>query len=146
MPTVRSRVWRILRRLKSFQLDGNGGSLAREDLPAEEAVLGVYLNEPPFLKKAIVVTAEALLVESEGGWAPIHYASIAQVVCPEVRPLPRELRLVLHDGSTVNLPVLGGTERASDVFEFVRFLDRILSDRQAVGRKIIRRARSGPVL
>lgn len=129
---VSSRVHRILRPLTHFQYFGPEGPPVPEELPLmkEESLIGAYLNDPPSLRNAVIVTNFSLLLESHGAWAPIHYSSVSRVVSPTSKEGVRYLDLVLADGSTARVPIHGGTERTSDAFEFLRFLDRVLEDRR----------------
>lgn len=134
MITVASRVKRTLHRMSRFHLVGS------EDLPLlpnftlleDERAIGAYLNNPKSLRSAIVVTDLSLIYESKNSWIAIPYASIAKVMTPDRKLEVRELQLLLRDGSAFTIPICGGTSRTSDAFEFLRFLNRVLADRQTV--------------
>jgi hypothetical protein len=132
LPVI-SRAKRILRPMSRFQFfDGQPSPVPTDlPLPETETPIGMYLNEPGSLEDAVVVTDLSLLLESKGTWVPIPYSSISKIATPTTKAGVQGLRLFLHDGSTVCLPIRGGTQRTSDAFEFLRFLDRVLADRKA---------------
>jgi hypothetical protein len=136
MVQVLSRVKRILRYMGKFNFFDAESFHAPEGLPLNEGEvpIGAYLNNPNSLEGAVVVTDSSLLVESGGSWTPIHYASIAKVETPDSKTGVHGLHLHLRDGSTAYIPIQGGTERTSDAFEFLRFLNRVLADQPSAAR------------
>jgi hypothetical protein len=94
-----------------------------------EAPLGIYLNDQPSTKDAIVITTASLILGEEDGWRTVPYTSIARVLTPDSKTDVHGLHLALDDGKTIWLPVRGGTEKTFDAFEFLRFINRVLEDR-----------------
>jgi hypothetical protein len=132
MVSVASRAWRVFRRIGRFNFLNESAEIPY-DLPlgSGEDPIGIYFNAPSSLAGAIVVTSAGLILRTESGWLSIPYKMIAKVVIPaRIGSLAqvRELRLILLDGKSLILPILGGTARTADAFEFARFLDRVCSD------------------
>lgn len=132
MVSVASRAKRVFRGMGELNFL-NDPAEAPQDVPlgSGEHAIGIYFNIPSSLVGAIVVTSAGLILRTESGWLSIPYQMIARVVIPaRVGHLAqlRELTLVLSDGKSLALPILGGTARTSDAFEFARFLDRVRSD------------------
>jgi hypothetical protein len=96
-------------------------------------LIGVYLNHPPTVSEAIVVSESGLLLETEGRWRQLSFSSVDRVATPTTKVLVRHLDLALKDGSVVRLPIEGGDEKVADAFEFLRFLDRVLADQDSMG-------------
>jgi hypothetical protein len=128
---VLSRVKRVLCGLSRFNLFASPAPLppAKLSLAEGEEPLGIYYNEEFSISQAIVITSQSLHLESGGMWQRLPYSSIAKVVTPESKVDIRGLRLLSRDGIEVWLPVLGGTEKTSDAFEFLRFINRVIADR-----------------
>jgi hypothetical protein len=100
--------------------------------------IGVYLNAESSLDGSIVITDSSMVLSEGAGWVPISYRSIDKVIIPTSSGRKSEIRhliLDLSDGRSFILPVQGGTDRTADVFEFVRFLDRVRSDLLSVLRE-----------
>jgi hypothetical protein len=127
---VASRVHRILSRMKRFyrNLDAFPGSPGPLPGPQDQSVLGVYLNTESSLRDAVVVTDRGLVIEAENRWVDIPYSSLESVVGPSAKVGVYHLDLELKDGRLVRLPIRGHDGRFLDVFEFYRFLKRVLED------------------
>jgi hypothetical protein len=131
MTSVRSRVHRILRSMGNFYMLP-GDVPTPDDLPfqAGEIAIGAYLNNPPLLAGSIFVTDYSLIVPSpEGAWMRMPYDSIVKPLTPPEKLNVHDLCVLLRNGESACFPVTGGSGRCSDVFEFIRFLDRVLADR-----------------
>ena len=129
MISASSRAKRIFRGISRFTFFADPSEVP-DDLPLAEGEdpIGIYLNSPPSLADAIVITSSSLITKTGTGWLSIPYQMIVRVVIPvrsghleEVR----QLTLALSDGMSLALPVQGGTARTADAFEFARFLDRV---------------------
>lgn len=130
MVTVVSRAKRIFRGVQSFRfIDAQGGSML-EGVPLSpgEMPIGVYYNEPESLRGAVVVTDSSLLIESHGSWRRLPYSLIERVLSPASKIDAHELYVYLRSGTSVSVPIRGGTQKSSDVFDFLRFLDRVTAD------------------
>jgi hypothetical protein len=131
MVSVASRAWRIFRRVGRFKFFNESAEIPELPLERGEDPIGVYFNMPSSLADAIVVTSSGLILRTESGWLPVPYQMIARVVIPARSghlEQVRGLTLTFLDGKSLALPVLGGTVRTADAFEFARFLDRVRSD------------------
>jgi len=132
--SVSTRAHRCLRRLQRFTRGTEVLSLAR--VPSElekalregEAIVGAYQNTEPRGGELLVLTEEAVLVESSSGhFERIPFTSIARVETPESKQLD-SLQIDLTSGEARILRVLGGGGETRDVFAFLRFFDRVLAD------------------
>jgi len=93
-----------------------------------ETIVGAYQNTEPRGGALLVLTEEAVLIESaSGNFERIPFRSIAMVERPESKQV-ESLRLSLSSGETRILPVVGGDERTKDAFAFLQFFDRVLAD------------------
>ena len=76
----------------------------------------------------IGVTTEGLTLVRSEGLVRVPFAQIVAVSMPSTkeheRAESRQLIVVLADGSTAALEIVGGSGRFLDAFEFARFLDR----------------------
>jgi hypothetical protein len=131
MLPVTSRVWRILRPISRFRYFNETDNPAPKNIPlqATEHPIGAYMNEPDSFKESVIVTDLSLILEHESTWVPIPYAAIDRPMTPEAKVNVRGLSVLLRNGATVQIR-LGGTPPFSDAFEFLRFLNRVLADRQ----------------
>jgi hypothetical protein len=137
MISVASRAKRVFRVMGRFKFINDPAEIPH-DLPlgGGEGPIGIYFNTPSSLADAIVVTSVGLILRTESGWLSIPYRIIAKVTIPaRIGHLAevRELTLTLLGGESLALPILGGTARTADAFEFSRFLDRVLSDLEKRG-------------
>ena len=131
MVTVISRARRILRPMSHFQFFSEEGLLSTSlglPLAEGEMPIGVYMNKPPTLRDSIVVTNFSLIIDSDGVWTPIPYARIVKALTPENKVDNSCLRIVLQDGSIIQVPVRESGHGGSDAFEIIRFLDRVIAD------------------
>jgi hypothetical protein len=133
MISTASRARRCLVGLERYHSQSTSDLALPPDLPLEpqEAVIGVYLNNPPTFGGALVIVESGLLVEDGGRWRRVPFRSMVRALFPEGKVDIRHLDLALSDGSVVRLRIEGGTGRFLDVFSFVRFFDRVLADRRA---------------
>lgn len=124
------RIFRGITRFSFFPADLKG---VPADLPLAEGEvpIGIYLNVPSSLDSAIVITSSSMILRLIDKWLVVPYRSILKVTIPSDQINLSEVRflnLSLSDRSKLKLPVLGGTSRTADAFEFARFIDRVRSD------------------
>ena len=126
-------VWarRILKPMGRYREipDGEASGLAGISplLELGERELGVYEN--PKSENAVVVTTQGVLVGQSGRWRRLAYSEIEQVVAPDSKKGVTALHCLTKEGGAVWLPISGVSEMGhSDVFEFIRFLDRVSKD------------------
>jgi hypothetical protein len=96
-----------------------------------EVILGIYENDPS-VDCSIVITDNALrLLRTDSETDIIRYTDIRSVSGPSsVEETAPRVIVTLHDGSATSLPITGRRGKFMDVFEFLRFLMRIVSDLQ----------------
>ena len=96
-----------------------------------ETVIGVYENVVASIDHCIVITEDGIYFEAQGKWTDIKFTEIRKVTCPSSKEMERKnaaVKLVLENGRDVTVPVWGGSGRFLDVFEFSRFLARVVDD------------------
>lgn len=128
--SVKSRAHRTLRALSCFRMGPFAASeiFARERMRPGEEVIGVYQNSDP-LAGQIVVTSLGLHVLQNGEVRVVPFESIVQVQGPSTKEQDQDVVLSLSDTQRVVIRIAGGHDRFKDVFEFRRFLARVLLDR-----------------
>lgn len=128
---VRSK--RILEALKAFRpmYDGLKPNYLRDSDFKNELIIGVYENVVGSIDHCIIITEEGIHFEAQGEWIDIKFAEIRNVNCPSSKEIEKKdagVNLVLENGRNVTVPVWGGSGRFLDVFEFSRFLARVVED------------------
>jgi hypothetical protein len=95
--------------------------------PGEELV-GAYLNSQTTIA-AVVVTSLGLHIVDGDVRRYVPFESIARVDGPSDKDdLAPELVLSLAGGERIGVPIRGGRGQFKDVFEFQRFLARVMED------------------
>jgi hypothetical protein len=95
--------------------------------PGEE-LIGAYRNSHTAIA-AVVVTSLGLRIIDGDGSRHVPFTSIARVDGPsEKDDLAPQLVLSLAEGGEIGVPIRGGRGQFKDVFEFQRFLARVLED------------------
>ena len=116
---IRAAAERILGPMKAF----NTAAAAPEGVA--EAI-GAY--DAPGGPGPVWVTPFELFVRRDEGFEAVPYARIVAVQAPgskeKLNPESGRVRVVLDDGSTRVIAVVGGRGRFCDSFEFTRFLSR----------------------
>lgn len=110
--SVKSRVHRTLRNMSSFS--------------SADDSLGRYLNEggdPPSIK----ILESGLLLERKASSDFVDFSKIYEARHVGSKTDTR-LEIKMKDGSCIALEILGGNGRALDIFEWVRFLQRVVED------------------
>ena len=125
--SVRSRAHRTLGRLSSFTTDLSaiGSALDRLALNTNEEIIGAYRNSET---SAIVVTSFALHIVSADVTTRIPFKSIVKMEAPTSKTNGEEVVLWLSAGDRTVVQIRGGRGQFKDVFEFGRFLARVLGD------------------
>jgi len=90
-----------------------------------EMPLGVYANQPGQCTENIVITNLGLHLLVDKIPAYVDYSQIKNIETPNTKDADH---LVIHlvDGRIVKLHIRGKHDRFRDVFEFLRFLDRVI--------------------
>jgi hypothetical protein len=94
--------------------------------PGEE-LIGVYRNPPP-VRESIVVTSAGLYVIGGDASSSVPFNAIARIEGPSSTDDEADLAVYTSMGEKVNVPIRGRRGRFRDVFEFQRFLARVLED------------------
>lgn len=131
---VAIRVKRILKPLKRFRyLDcpPNGADIGA--FGEGETCIGVYENDDKNSEDCIIITDRGLLILSSAPGMHILFADIADVRSPSKRHDDYTLWLILTDGAEFPLEIRGTQGAFRDVYEFVRFLDRVVGDVRSSG-------------
>jgi hypothetical protein len=115
---IRATAMRILGRMDAFK----AGFAA----PGTTDGLGVY--DAPGGPGPVWITASALLVPEGHELQALHYVHMREIHAPDSKDKTTSdfgrVRLVLDDGTTRLLMIVGGRGRFCDSFEFARFLAR----------------------
>ena len=116
---IQAAAVRILGRMEAFK-----AAVAAPEGTTE--VIGVY--DAPGSPGLVWVTASALLVANGEVLVELPYERILQARAPEskdrTKPESGQVRVVLDDGRTTVVNIVGGQGRFCDSFEFARFLAR----------------------
>ncbi len=103
--------------------EGNIGALMEG-----EVYIGVYENDDGGSQGNIFVTNRGLLIRSNESDKHVLFSDIADVRSPSDKQDDYTIQLVLSNGVEIPLEIRGTRGRFRDVFEFTRFLDRVVSD------------------
>ena len=138
MVSVKSRAHRTLRNFENFtsDLEECEKFLSEVDIALyehKEDLVGVYFNEPsqPFF--SIAVFERGLLfcdpeLETTTSYKFVRFEDIEFSKTPKHKITASNIKLHLKSGETAILPILGGKGKFRDVFEFQRFLMRVIED------------------
>jgi hypothetical protein len=94
---------------------------------AVEKVIGVYENPTDVAPHVIVITEGGIYSPSENGPTCIRFENLRAISGPDSKSGAGAIELVEHDGRRSTLTVAGGDGNHRDVFNMVRFLDRVLA-------------------
>lgn len=127
---IRSRAHRVLENLSNYRGISDSSEphlLSQASFSPKEDILGIYENSPGAWQEAIIISDEGLRIFLNAGWHFIPYADMCAVDVPEAKDKQTvDLLLIrLVSGSTIELPVRGGRGKLRDVWEFLRFLQRV---------------------
>lgn len=130
---ITTRAHRILKRLPHYRsvVDSSDSmpSYTKELLIATgEVLIGVYENLPGENTESIAITDRGLHAFLNRKWEFIAYEQIDRIETPSSKEGVEELIVHLLSGSVSRIPVRGGHGQFRDAFEFLRFLDRVISD------------------
>ena len=134
--TIASRAHRALRGLPRFQF-ASSVSLEISGIDSDDnthgEIIGVYENPSGVEPSHIVIADSAIgcVEASEFHW--IQYDHIVRIEGPKEKLAADRIDVVLRSGETVQLRIAGGEGKFRDVFNFVRFLDRVLLDNSSSG-------------
>jgi len=121
---------RILKPLSGYQSSGDGDAAQPLAVPLRpgERVLGCY--RPTGSESAgdvVVVTSQGLWQQDEGEWKGLAYRDIADVFPPETKDVrDNAIHLRMRDGTVGRVVIAGHRGRSADVWEFSRFVMRVI--------------------
>ena len=95
-----------------------------------EPLIGVYENPQEAGAPTIAITEDALYVLEAGDPERIAFDDITSTQAPPEKADASEIRVALVDGSFRVLRICGGEGQFRDLYDFLRFLDRVLADRR----------------
>jgi hypothetical protein len=99
------------------------------DLDSSETILGAYKNQDSILYNSVFFTDRGIIFPQVDIWRKIMYSDIQHIRFPSKGPETRGLTLLLSDQDEVFLPIEGRQgEKTNEVFEILRFLDRVVGD------------------
>ena len=133
MVAIRSK--RILERLARYHVTATILDDYRDflpDLQLAEVVLGVYENFSDRKEGNLIITNKGIYVLTTKEARYIQYKDISKVQSPEEKETATGCLLTDNSGQPYWLPVVGSHDHFRDVFEFLRFLDRVMSDISSV--------------
>jgi hypothetical protein len=134
--SVLSRAHRAFRDTTRFHFLGNepGAAAQYEELvrsgEALRDAIGIYKNPDKVEPEAILVAEAGLILIRPGSVQRIEFADIESIQSPSAEDESPDISVRLRSGIVVRLRVAGKDGRFRDVFNFVRFLDRVLEDRR----------------
>ncbi|SRR6266511_1100671 len=132
--SIESRIHRTLEGLKRFRLCARWDQLPQLDnidppLNATERLLGAYENVPGRADHILLFTNVGVHLWEDRGWRSLKYTDIAATEWPtESKNEALTLVIRMKTGDHERLPILGGTELTRDLFEVMRFFDRVVED------------------
>jgi|WetSurMetagenome_2_1015567.scaffolds.fasta_scaffold602144_2 hypothetical protein len=132
---VFSRTHRILNHLSNFHKFEESTSqmlskLNEIHLQEEEIIIGFYENNSLKMDENIIVTNLGLHIFYPNEKEFISYQSIIEVEIPRDMEKTKLDHLIVHlnKGQVKTILISGGHDRFRDVYEFVRFIDRVKDD------------------
>jgi len=103
--------------------------LKEQSLLPNEVLIGVFENIPGQSNSTIVVTSHRLGVCRHACMDWVAYDSIGQVKGVDNKQAS-ELKVTTNDGREFILPIVPDNKKFNDVFEWMRFINRVLEDRR----------------
>jgi hypothetical protein len=119
--------------MPSFVEGGTPPADALVVIPSDDPVIGVYANglEPP---QHVVVTEDSIVFFDER-WRRVLFAEITRcaIGLEDGKLAAEKIHLECDHKACGSVIVSGGGERHRDVFEFSRFLDRVIATHRGEG-------------
>jgi hypothetical protein len=131
MNMVKSRAHRTLRRMARYTFDTNDiRSLQTKyginDSSAEQLV-GAYRNDPCDDVECVILTDQSLWLCGAHGNTRLRYTHIKGVLSSDSTDV-HYCDIETRKGDIVRIPIVGGEGNIRDVFEFIRFIMRVIDD------------------
>ena len=136
---IKSRIHRTIQGFDNFHEiteENTGYFLENLKLKENEVCYGVYENIPKRIDERIAITNRGMYFNQEDAWLFINFLNIEEVnfigknkANIKGEKLKTEhLTLELVNGKSIKLPIRGRKGEFKDIFEFMRFLMRVLWD------------------
>jgi len=90
--------------------------------------IGIYSNPVSGQPETILVAERGLVAIRAGNMQQIQFDELRGIQGPHTKSDASRITLTLRSGNVVNLDILGRDGKFQDVFEFVRFLARVMED------------------
>ena len=90
--------------------------------------IGIYSNPVSGQPETILVAERGLVAIRAGNMQQIQFDELRGIQGPHTKSDASRITLTLRSGHVVNLDILGRDGKFQDVFEFVRFLARVMED------------------
>lgn len=90
--------------------------------------IGIYSNPVPTQPETILVAQRGLVAIRASNMQSIQFDEMSGVQGPHTKADASRITLTLRSGIVVNLDIHGRDGKFQDVFEFVRFLARVMED------------------
>lgn len=119
---------KILGPMSSFKLlDTLPDSLAgKVDLANSGALIGIYENNANSSEDCVVITEKEIHVVSDESSCVVRFDDMSEVKTPDNKNKCDALEVSLKSGEIIMVPVRNGSGRFKDIFEFLRFIDRVI--------------------
>ncbi|BCX05936.1 MAG: hypothetical protein KatS3mg053_3874 [Candidatus Roseilinea sp.] len=128
---VKIRAYRILKPLRRFYTvdDEHFPAYGRDvELVSEDELIGVYENVPGSQDNAIIVSAYGIYTYQSSVWMFVPYTDILEVSIPEDdKHVADRIELHLTNKRKLTVLVVGGDAKFRDVYEVLRFFDRVIA-------------------
>lgn len=128
---IQSRAIRILHHLRNYRdMTEEDGTISLDSqrilLQQEEACIGLYENFPGHLEECIVITNLGLHIHDQHRWTFIRFDHIEHIAPPSDKRNATHLMITTRSHEVIAIPVRGTHGVFRDIFEFWRFLDRVV--------------------
>lgn len=128
---VKMRAYRILKPLRRFYTvdDKHLPAYLRDvEIVSEDELIGVYENVPGSRDNAIIVSTYGIYIYQSLVWMFVPYTDILEVSIPEDnKHVADRIELHLTNERKLTVLVLGGDAKFRDVYEVLRFFDRVIA-------------------
>lgn len=131
---VKSRIHRILKDLEHYR-DFTSMSvlpydISQSPIKAEDICYGAYENFIGTLQNIIIITNNGIYLNQNGAWEFVEYKQIISINTPKKIQNDGKFSVTLLNNKEIEIEVLGKKGKYLDVFEFIRFLYRVVEDFQ----------------
>ena len=132
---IRFKATKILSPMDSFKLgDTLPNDINLHDVTLYGSLIGVYDNSPHTDEGIVIVSDTELVLVNSDQAISILYEDIVDVIGPKTKTCNELLTLELKSGHDVLVPIKNGKERTKDIYEFQRFLMRVVSNKWYVSK------------